>query len=272
MPKTSDACLFVTALFGAGLLLVGSLWACRPAAAAELDEYQPGKFVDGDQTLLYRLLSPKQREPGKKYPLVLFLHGAGERGDDNQAQLKHVVGIFVTPENREKYPCFVLAPQCPAGRKWAEVDWSAPTHRQPENPSAPMALTLKLIDQLVAEEPIDPARCYVMGLSMGGYGTWDVLARQPERFAAAVPMCGGGDETTAERIAHIPIWNFHGDKDPAVRVERSRRMVEALRAAGSKVKYTEYAGCGHDCWTPACKEPELLPWLFSQKKAGDPPR
>jgi len=225
-------------------------------------------FQDGGRSLPYRLMKPAgyNAEKAKSYPLVLFLHGAGERGDDNQAQLKHMVRMFAAADARAKYPCFVLAPQCPANQKWSEADWFAADHRQAEKPSAPMALAVKLIAELEKKYRIDPARRYVMGLSMGGYGAWDAVARYPGMFAAAVPVCGGGDETQAAAIAKLPIWVFHGSADGAVKVTRSRDMVAALRKAGGSPKYTEYPGVGHDSWINASKEPGLLPWLFAQKR------
>ena len=124
---------------------------------------------------------------------------------------------------------------------------------------------MQMIAKMQKELPIDPKRLYVMGLSMGGYGTWDALQRYPEKFAAAVPICGGGDETAADRIK-APVWAFHGDADGAVPVQRSRNMIEAIRKAGGKPKYTEYPGVGHNSWSAAFKDPELLKWLFSHHK------
>jgi predicted peptidase len=236
------------------------------AAAARGDDFEAAVFHDGDQSLPYRLLKPVHYDAAKKYPLVFFMHGAGERGSDNQAQLTHMVGIFATAENREKFPCFVLAPQCPAEQKWADVNWSALSELQPAKPSRPMALAIKLIGELEKKYSIDPARRYVMGLSMGGFGTWDAIVRYPKMFAAAVPVCGGGDETRAAAIAKLPIWVFHGGSDGTVNPVRSRNMVAALRKAGGTPKYTEYPGVGHDSWTQASKEPKLLPWLFAQKR------
>src|SRR5262249_20918676 len=135
--------------------------------------------------LPYRLLKPLHPEEGKKYPLVIFLHGAGERGSDNEKQLIHGVPHFVAKETQEKYPCFLVAAQCPAGQRWVEVDWSADSHTQPKAPGEAGRLTLELIEQVMKELPIDPKRVYLTGLSMGGYGTWDLLARRPELFAAA---------------------------------------------------------------------------------------
>jgi len=221
---------------------------------------------DDGKTLPYRLLKPIAYNPAVKYPLVLFLHGAGERGTDNEIQMVHGIPEFAKEETRKKYPCFVVAPQCPAKAKWVEVDWSLDQHAQPKEPSEPMRLTLELLAALQKEFSIDAKRLYVTGLSMGGYGTWDLVARKPELFAAAVPICGGADEMTAGKIAKLPIWTFHGAKDTAVKVSRSRNMIEALKKAGGQPKYTEYPDVGHDSWVPAYKDPEMYQWLFAQKR------
>ena len=201
---------------------------------------------DAGKTLPYQIMMPAKVEQTKKYPLVVFLHGAGERGADNEAQLVHGVPQFASQENREKYPCFLIAPQCPLTAKWAEVNWSANSHTIPKEVSEPGRLTLLLIEALVIEFPIDPKRIYITGLSMGGYGVWDLLVRRPELFAAAAPVCGGADETTAEKIKHIPVWAFHGAKDSAVKPQRSRNIIAALEKVGAKPKYTEYPDVGHD--------------------------
>lgn len=221
------------------------------------------------EVLAYSLLKPNACDPSKKYPLVLFLHGAGERGDDGQRHVK-VNGCdkFACPEFMEKYPCFVLAPQCPIDYRWVEVHWGDDSHVQPAGPSVPMGIVLNLLDKFLAEFSIDQNRVYVMGISMGGFGTWDIIARRPDFFAAAVPICGGGDEGAAPRIAHIPIWAFHGDKDESVKVERSRNMISALKSAGGNPRYTEYPGMGHASWVPAFNDPGLFEWLFSQRKPG----
>jgi predicted peptidase len=223
-------------------------------------------FEDGGKKLPYRLLKPLAVEEGKKYPLVIFLHGAGERGVDNDKQLIHGVPQFASEENRKKYPCFLIAPQCPDGKKWVEVDWSADTHTLPKDPGEVGRLTLALIEKAIKELPVDSKRVYITGLSMGGYGTWDLLARRPDLFAAAAPVCGGADEATASKIKDIPIWVFHGAKDGAVKPARSRNMVAALEKAGGKPKYTEYPDVGHNSWDPAYRDPEFYKWLFAQSK------
>jgi predicted peptidase len=216
--------------------------------------------------LPYRQLAPAQIEPGKKYPLVIFLHGAGERGSDNKKQLVHGMSDFASDAIMAKFPAFVVAPQCAEGKKWVEIDWTLDSHTMPEKPSDPLAATFELIDFLQKTQPIDANRIYITGLSMGGYGTWDAIQRRPELFAAAVPICGGGDPAMAKQIQFVPLWVFHGDADTAVKVGRSREMVEAIKDVGTEVKYTEYKGVGHDSWTRTYKDPALYEWLFAQRK------
>jgi predicted peptidase len=240
---------------------------CPAPLMAQDARYEKATFTaDGDR-LPYRFLTPAKIEPGRKYPLVLFLHGAGERGTDNEKQLVHGSSLFAKAENRAKFPCFVIFPQCPDGKAWVEVPWGdKKPHRQPAMPSTPLRLTRGLLDKFVAEHPADRDRVYVMGLSMGGFGTWDFAARYPDLVAAVVPICGGADDTTAGKLKDIPAWVFHGAKDTAVWPERSRSMVDGLKTAGGTVRYTVYATVGHNSWDHAFREPELLPWLFGQKK------
>lgn len=227
--------------------------------------FEPREFVGANGEILhYRLLKPHPYNADRKYPLVIFLHGAGERGDDNTAQLRHGTADFCKAKWREKYPCYVVAPQCPTGKKWVDVDWSAETHAMPEKTSETMLLVLELADTMIRDSAVNDNRIYLTGLSMGGYGTWDTLARRPHFFAAAVPICGGGDPKTAASFAHVPLWCFHGEKDNVVRVSRSRDMIEALKAAGGTPKYTEYPGVTHNSWTATYSDPELFEWMFSQ--------
>jgi predicted peptidase len=222
--------------------------------------------VDND-TLLYRLLEPEHKCFLKKYPLVIFLHGSGERGNDNERQLIWGAGAFLREESREDYPCYVIAPQCPSEKRWLEKHWALETHIMPEAPSETMALVMELIDKAIDEYPINERRIYIAGLSMGGYGTWDLISRLPEKFAAAVPVCGGADETQAYKLVDMPIWVFHGADDTTVPTFRSQHMVKAIKdAGGEKIKYTEYPGVGHGSWKPAFADPELIKWMFTQKK------
>lgn len=218
------------------------------------------------ESLKYRIYVPDNIEKLKKCPMLLFLHGAGERGNDNKAQLKHSVKDIVSYSQTNKAPIIVIAPQCPQNMKWVEVDWSAPTHSMPKSPALSLKLAFELLEQTARNYPVDQKRIYVTGLSMGGYGTWDAIQRKPDYFAAAIPICGGGDTNMAAKLVSIPIWVFHGDKDTAVNPERSRSMVEAIKKSGGNPKYTEYPGVGHDAWTRTFRNPEVLCWLFDQKR------
>lgn len=229
-------------------------------------DFEAGKFTDTDgKTLPYRLLKPAGYDEAKgPYPLLIFLHGAGERGVDNRLQLVH--GKPLMRRAAAEYGCFVLVPQCPGEMTWAGRHWEDSKHALTEKPSQPMRLLLQLIDEVEETYPIDRDRLYIMGLSMGGFGTWEMIQRRPERFAAAVPICGGGDEKLAGQLAKIPIWAFHGDKDGVVKVTRTRDIIAAIKQAGGEPKYTEYTGVGHNCWNQAFNEVGLLEWLCAKKK------
>ncbi|MEA1986463.1 MAG: prolyl oligopeptidase family serine peptidase [Candidatus Marinimicrobia bacterium] len=224
------------------------------------------KYDKDGKMLLYRLLKPKNYDMEKKYPLVIFLHGSGERGSDNKKQLMHGAKIFETKGNMEKYPCFVIAPQCPEGQRWVEVDWNLEQHTMPENPSESVYLLMKLIDSFQKRYSIDESRIYVTGLSMGGFGTWDLLARYPEMFSAGAPVCGGADVKTAKIIKDIPIWGFHGALDKTVNPNRTRDMIKAIKDAGGNPKFTEYDSLAHNAWDKTYGNPELLEWMFGQEK------
>jgi predicted peptidase len=243
------------------LCLTTAAWAAEKVDPVKETQAKTYTAADG-KTLLYREYRPASPTP---LPLIIFLHGAGERGQDNRAQVKHGVGDLIRLSREKNQPLHLLAPQCPPGRKWVEVDWSAPTHATPERPADAAALTLEVVDAWVREGAVDPARIYLTGLSMGGYGTWDLLVRRPRFFAAGLPICGGGDEARAAEIRHLPLRVVHGDQDRAVPVARSRNMVEALRRAGGQPIYREVAGAGHDTWTMTYRDPEVFAWLLSQK-------
>lgn len=216
------------------------------------------------ESLNYRLYQPDLAQ-GTQYPLVVFLHGSGERGDDNQAQMTNAVPDILTHAH-DNEPAFVLAPQCPSNMRWSNVNGRVSLDNPlPEFPSLPQKLVIELLDTLVEELPIDRDRLYLTGLSLGGFGTLDMLMRRPTTFAAAVTVCGGGDTHQAHRIAAIPHWLFHGDADQVIDVAHSRRMVNALETAGGTPRYTEYASVNHDAWTPTYSDPSVLAWLFSQR-------
>lgn len=228
------------------------------------------KDLDGAAPLAYRLLRPRQVTAGQTYPLVIFLHGAGERGSDNEAQLKHSVHEFARADRQAAHPSFVIAPQCPQGAKWVEIDWSLEsgegTFDQAASPS--LDAVMQLVQSMLKTEPIDPTRVYVTGLSMGGYGSWYAAAKWPDRFAAAMPVCGGGDPDWAARYAGVAVWALHGRDDQAVPVGRSREMIAALAQAGHapEVRYTEYPGVPHDSWTRTYTRDDVFDWLFIQQR------
>jgi predicted peptidase len=231
-------------------------------------EYETLTFESSvGKNLPYRFLKPNQLETKDgKFPLVIFLHGAGERGNDNQTQLVHGATLFSDKANREKYPAFVIFPQCPEKKKWVEVDWTLSSHKMPKEATTLIQSVLELKDSLMKIYPIDPSRIYLVGLSMGGFGVWDLITRFPDKFAAAVPICGGGDEGQCSKITTMPIWAFHGDRDRLVKTCRSQNMIASIRKSGGDPKYVEYKDVGHLCWNKAFGEKGLLEWLFSQKK------
>ncbi len=234
---------------------------------SRMNEIFSAESFDG---LPYRFLQPTKLEPGKRYPLVLFLHGAGERGSDNLAQLKHVAGDFARADRRATYPAYVVIPQCPENQRWVETPWDLKSglNQFPDEPSPAMASALALVDDRVGRFPIDPARMYVAGLSMGGQGAWFAAATPPKRFAAMLEVCGGGDPSWADRYQGIPVWAFHGDADPVVPVGRGREMIVALTHSGHhpELRYTEYPGVGHDSWTQTFARDDVFEWLMRQSK------
>lgn len=222
--------------------------------------------VDRRGVLLYRLALPKLDEVSERLPLVVFLHGAGQRGNDNLSQLEHGAEEIYRFTLETDNPAVILAAQVPIEEQWVNTPWGDDSHIQPVEPSRTMGLLMDLIQSILEAYPIDVSRIYVTGLSMGGFGTWDIIARMPDTFAAAIPICGGGDPATAPNIARLPIWVFHGSEDPVVQPRRSRDMVAALRASGGDPVYTEYIGVDHDAWTKTYSDNTVLSWLFSQRK------
>jgi predicted peptidase len=213
------------------------------------------------ETMPYRLFVP-QGYKRKKYPLVLWLHGGAGRGNDNLKQISggNTIGshVWAGRQNQSKHPCFVVAPQCPANELWATLGTAKPT--------AQLRLVLELLQDLQRTFSVDAQRLYVTGQSMGGFGTWSVITKHPRMFAAAIPVCGGGDESEASKLTQLPIWAFHGEKDEAVSVERSRKMIAAIRRAGGLPKYTEYKNADHVIWDRVFSETELLSWVFAQNR------
>lgn len=229
---------------------------------SSLFSFEQYKNKNGE-VLNYRLFIPDY-SPSSKYPLVIFLHGSGERGDDNKAQLKWGVLNFASSRNIKLHPAIVIAPQCPKNMSWS--NFSDENNTLNSVPTKPMKLLLELINSAILKLPVDTNRIYITGLSMGGYGTYDAIIRNPDLFAAAVPVCGGGDTTKAASIAHIPIWIFHGAIDKTVNTSYAQKMLEALTKAGAHPGYTQYPEVGHFSWVAAYSDAMMMEWLFRQRK------
>ena len=233
------------------LLLAGSLPAADPVPGTQTAEQFTFKTsVDGkeDETKVdYLLFVPGQYDGKEKLPLMLFLHGAGERGDDLELVKKWGPPKIVA--GRKDFPFVVASPQCKSGKRWDA------------------AAMVALVEDLAGRLKVDRKRIYVTGLSMGGYGSWDLMARYPRLFAAGVPICGGGDPKTADALKQIPIWVFHGDKDTAVPLSRSQQMVDAIsEAGGGKATLTIYPGVGHNSWSATYANEKVYDWLLSHRR------
>jgi len=200
----------------------------------------------------YLLFLPQEygQDPAKRWPLILFLHGAGERGNNLNKVKKH--GIPKIVETKPDFPFITVSPQCPKESWW------------------PMELEslVALLDDVTTRYAVDPKRIYLTGLSMGGYGTWHLALLLPERFAAIVPICGGlhGPAQLVEKLKHLPIWVFHGARDRIVPLEESTRLVKVLRNCGGNVRLTIYPNAGHDAWTRTYENPELYEWLLAHSR------
>lgn len=222
-----------------------------------------GIITQSEISIPYKLYKSKST---KKRPLVIFLHGAGQRGSDNESQLKWAISDIIEQSLKLGEDPILFIPQCPEEFRWVEVNWSDSSHIQPEMPSKPMAAVLYEIEKLMQEQPIDPNRIYLTGMSMGGYGSWDLAMRKPEWFAALVPVCGGADNSKLDIVQKIPTWIFHGSNDNVVLPLRSQSAFHRLKQLNAPVIYTEFNGVDHNAWTPAYSSAELFQWLYKQHK------
>jgi predicted peptidase len=213
-------------------------------SAAVVSLLKLGGFVK--VTLKYLLYLPKNYEQKPSWPLVLFLHGQGECGDDLELIKKHGLPKLIAAG--QEFPFIIVAPQCPSNRWWHPSELTA------------------LLDEIVEKFKVDQDRIYVTGMSMGGYGTWALAAHTPHRFAAIVPICGGGYPSRMKRIVHLPVWVFHGAHDPAVPLEMSQMLVEALKRHSGNVQFTVYPEAEHDAWSETYANPQVYRWLLDQKR------
>ncbi len=248
------------------LITLALLTATLHTAVAQKAVFEKKVMISAKDTLPYRLAYPQKYNPKKKYPLVIFLHGAGTRGTDNEAQLVGVPAALTDSSGRSQYPCFILAPQCKKTDVWVKFPNFPKSLHATEAATPSMGVLIALTDSLLRSGMIDTRRVYVTGYSMGGEGVFDLLTRRPEMFAAAAPICSVADTSMAGKISHIPLWAFHGDQDDVNDVKYTRMMIAALRQAGGRPKYTEYPGVKHNSWLNAYREPELYRWLFAQRR------
>lgn len=254
------------------LLIAIAILAIQQCRAQDLKIFEKHWFVQNGDTLPYRLLLPDNYDASKKYPLVFFLHGAGERGNDNEKQLIHGAKLFLQEENRKKFPAIVVFPQCATNSFWSNVEFKMENGKriflfqEAGEPTKAMKLAQELLTAIIKTYPVAKKQIYVGGLSMGGMGTFEMVRRNPKLFAAAIPICGGGNPATASTLKKTKWWVFHGGKDDVVPPNLSQEMVEALKKQKANVKFTLYPAANHNSWDPAFAEPELLSWLFAQRK------
>lgn len=243
---------------------------CPLLKAQDLSLFKERYYISKQDTLPFRILMPKGFDPDRKYPLVVFLHGSGERGSDNQLQLTHGARFFLQDSIRDRYPAIVVFPQCPQERSWNNViteygsDGSRVIrHPKDRKPNKQLALVEDLIFELDWTYPVDDDRIYVGGLSMGGRGTFEIVRRNPKKFAAAFAICGGAHPDTAASLKDTPFWIFHGEEDDVVPIQGSLDVYDALKEREAVVRLTTYPGVKHDSWTNTFAEPGLMEWLFS---------
>jgi predicted peptidase len=248
---------------------------CHAIQAQDFSQYEKKEFASDGGRLPYRILYPLHYDPKKAYPLVVFLHGTAQRGTNNESQLVHGGAFFLIDSVRTAYPAIVIFPQCPRGKTWSDFQFrfDIPTKRvyfsfhNPEMATQPAGLVKKLVDSMLKSGGVNPSRLYIGGLSMGAFGTYDMLARYPGFFAAGFPICGAGDTTLAGRFAKMTsVWIFHGRSDPLVNVDYSRMYFHALQSLQGDVRYSEYPGVRHNSWENAFREKEFAAWLFSKKR------
>ena len=241
-------------------------------SAQHQEQYVKERFVSGIDTLNYRILMPKNFELQNQYPVVLFLHGAGERGNDNTKQLNHGSELFY--KTRDSFPAIVIFPQCPQNDYWANATVDRSTKPLslyfPEDtlPTKSMTLVMQLLEDMLIKPYVNKNQVYIGGLSMGGMGTFEILYRLPEVFAAAFAICGAGNPEATETYAKtVPLWVFHGANDDVVDPQQSLAMVSGILKYGGKPNFSLFAKDNHNSWDSAFAEPKLISWLFSNSKS-----
>lgn len=250
------------------LALVAGTWLQAQEQLPDTSLFEAHCHIEGNDTLPYRLYRSMAADTTMEaLPLVIFLHGAGERGNDNNLQLKHCIKYFLDDSVTAHYPFLLMVPQSPNGKRWVNTDWSLPEHTMDSMPTVELFGVMAVLDSLVDVGAVDSTRVYICGISMGGFGTWDALQRHPEKFAAAIAICGGGDPAYADVMKDIPVYIFHGMRDGVVMPSRSIQMYNALKDAGNEEAIlVTYPELEHGCWDEAFSTPGLFRWLFGKRK------
>lgn len=251
------------------LLILSISFAFSLSVFSQSSKFEKRTFIYKGDTLLYNISYPDNYNSNQKYPLFLFLHGSGERGNNNTSQLTHGSAMFLNPANRAKYPAIVIFPQCPSNNTWTTYlrNGKGISFAKNDPITEPMMLVVRLLKDVQKKESVDTKRLYVSGLSMGGMGTFDLICRYPKMFAAAVPICGGVDLERLKKVKKLPIRIYHGAKDDLVTPEFSRSAYAELKAEGSQVvEYYEFPDANHNSWDPAFNQHDFLEWIFKQKK------
>ena len=231
----------------------------------DLELFEKETFEFEKETLSYRILKPLNYNSNKQYPVHLFLHGAGESGNDNVSQLVHGGKLFLKKENREQYNSWVIFPQAQKNDWWGYKDPYKFDYNVKE--SKAMSLVVKLMDDFTQRKDVNPNKVFVSGLSMGGMGTFVILNLRPEMFAAATPICGDGDPSLVSNYSKkVPVWIFHGSDDTVVSPKKSLKMAKAIIENGGSPKITFYENVGHDSWNNAFAEKNFLKWIHSKSK------
>ena len=237
---------------------------CLPAAATDTNEFLPFVYTNAARrTLPYQLLLPTSYDAARSYPVILYLHGAAGRGDDNLKPLDWGPKLFLEGGLRKKHDFFLVVPQCSLSTGWQEVDFN---DKLGLKESESLRLAIELVDTALPRQfNLDAKRRYLTGVSMGGHAVWGILVRRPGLFAAAVPVCAGGSaKIVTDAAARYPVWAFHSDDDHLVPVQLARDMVKAWREHGGIARYTEYTGLKHSSWKKAYLDAEMFNWLFEQ--------
>ncbi|MDB5021053.1 MAG: Phospholipase [Pedobacter sp.] len=254
-------------------LILAQLCFIMTIKAQDFSQYSKGIFVKGKDSMNYRVLLPEHFDSAKTYPVVFFLHGSGENGSDNELQLKNGGSLFLRSDVRKNFPSIVVFPQCSKNSFWSNTKFEKDSTGKTQiifvkggKPTKAMHALLKMVNNFLEKPYVSKSQVFVGGLSAGGMGAYEVLRRKPKMFAAAFAICGGDHIGNVYKYRNVPIWIFHGAKDPIVNPQYSKVIADQLKAIGREVKFTMYADAGHNSWDNAFAEPFFLPWLYSHKK------